>query len=93
MELSAKVHDYLSYPGHRVFFAADIKHGYFAIPVHPDDRHYFAFTIPGLGSECLFNILHLLRLANNFFEPVIATLRSAIVQVDMESVISTYHMV
>ena len=49
MELASKVHDYLSDPRHGVFMQADIKHGYFAIPLHPDDRHLFAFTISGLG--------------------------------------------
>ena len=49
MELSSKVHDYLSDPRHKTFFQADIKHGYFSVILHPEDRHVFAFTIPGIG--------------------------------------------
>src|SRR5215469_630394 len=49
LELPSKVHDYLSDPRHKIYFYADIKHGYFAVQVHPDDRYLFAFTIPGIG--------------------------------------------
>lgn len=49
LELMSKVHDYLSDPRHKTFFQADIKHGYFSVVLHPDDRHLFAFTIPGIG--------------------------------------------
>jgi hypothetical protein len=31
------------------FFSADLKHAYLTIPMHPDDRHYFAFSISGIG--------------------------------------------
>lgn len=49
MELSSKVHDNLSDPRHRCLFAADLKHAYLTIPLHPDDRHFFSFTISGIG--------------------------------------------
>ena len=49
MELSSKVHDNLSDPRHACLFAADLKHAYHTIPLHKDDRHYFAFTISGIG--------------------------------------------
>ena len=49
MELSSKVHDNLADPRHKCLFAADLKHAYLTIPLHPDDRHYFAFTISGIG--------------------------------------------
>lgn len=49
MELANKVHEFLSVPSHGVFIHFDIKHGYWAVEVHPDDRHFLAFTIPGLG--------------------------------------------
>lgn len=49
MELSAKVHDNLSDPRHKCLFAADIKYAYHTIPLHEDDRHFFAFTISGIG--------------------------------------------
>ena len=49
LELSSKVHDNLSNPNHGCLFAADLKHAYLTIPLHPDDRHYFAFTISGIG--------------------------------------------
>ena len=46
--MSSKVHDNLSDPRHRCFFAADLKHAYLTIPLHPEDRHFFAFTISGI---------------------------------------------
>ena len=49
LELSSKVHDNLSNPRHKCLFAADLKHAYLTIPLHPADRHYFAFTISGIG--------------------------------------------
>ena len=49
LELVSKVHDYLSDPRHGVYMQADMTHGYYLISLHPDDRHYFAFTIPGIG--------------------------------------------
>lgn len=49
VELMSRCHDYLGHPGHKRFHKADLKHGYWAILVHPHDRHYFAFTIPGIG--------------------------------------------
>jgi hypothetical protein len=49
VELMSRVHDYLGHPTHRFFHKLDLKHGYWSISVHPEDRHYFAFTIPGIG--------------------------------------------
>ena len=49
MGLSSSVHDYLAHPRHALFFRADMKYGYFGVLLHPDDRHYFAFTVPGYG--------------------------------------------
>ena len=49
MELTYKVHDSLSDPRHGYLFAADLKHAYLTIPLHLDDRHYFAFTISSIG--------------------------------------------
>lgn len=49
MELSSRVHDSLPDPRHGCFFSADLKHAYFGISLHPDDRHVFAFTIQGIG--------------------------------------------
>lgn len=49
LELSSKVHDHLSNPCHGCLFSADLKHAYLTIPLHPDDRHYFAFTMSGIG--------------------------------------------
>ena len=37
MELSSKVHSFLSHPGHTVFSQFDIKHEYWAVEVHPED--------------------------------------------------------
>ena len=49
MERAPKVHDYLGNPLHRCLFKADLKHVYFKVELHPDDRHIFAFTVPGFG--------------------------------------------
>lgn len=49
VELSSKVHDHLSNPSHGCLFKADLKHAYLTVPLHPDDRQYFAFTISGIG--------------------------------------------
>lgn len=49
LEMSSKVHDHLSNPQHGCLFSADLKHAYLTIPLHRDDRHYFAFTISGIG--------------------------------------------
>lgn len=49
LELMSRVHDHLGHPTHKFFHKLDLKHGYWAIRVHPEDRHLFAFTIPGIG--------------------------------------------
>jgi hypothetical protein len=49
MEVSKRVHDLLSNPRHGCFSQLDLKHGYWAIEIHLEDRHYLAFTVPGLG--------------------------------------------
>ena len=45
LELSSKIHDNLSNSRHRCLFAANLKHVYFIISFHSDDKHYFVFTI------------------------------------------------
>ena len=45
LELMSKVHNYLSDLRHKTFFQADIKHEYFSVILHSEDRHLFAFTI------------------------------------------------
>ena len=49
LELSSKVHDYLSDPRHQTFCQADLKHSYFAVKVALEDRHVLAFTILGIS--------------------------------------------
>ncbi|KAI0996301.1 hypothetical protein K3495_g11880, partial [Podosphaera aphanis] len=49
VELMSRCHDYLGHPEHKMFFKMDLKNGYWAISVHPEDRHYFAFSMPGMG--------------------------------------------
>lgn len=49
MELSLRVHNNLGVGSHRSYFSADMKHGYWGVLVHPEDRHYLAFHIPGVG--------------------------------------------
>ena len=49
MNLMSGCHDYLSNPRHGCYMVADLKHAYLLVEVHPEDRRFFAFTIPGLG--------------------------------------------
>lgn len=49
LELSSKDHDNLLDSRHCTLFVADLKHAYLTIELHPEDRHYFAFTILRLG--------------------------------------------
>lgn len=49
MELADRVHRQLGISSHRTYFSADMKHGYWGVLVHPEDRHYLAFHIPGIG--------------------------------------------
>ena len=49
VNFSSKVHDNLSDPRHGCLFSTDLKHAHFWIPMHPEDRVFFAFTIPGIG--------------------------------------------
>ena len=45
LELFNKIHDNLSNSRHRCLFATNLKHVYFTISFHFDDKHYFFFTI------------------------------------------------
>jgi len=45
LELSLKVYNNLSNPRYRNLIAVDLKYAYITIPLHPNDRYYFAFTI------------------------------------------------
>lgn len=47
-ELSSKVHNNLSDFCHKCLLVADLKHAYLTISLHPEDRHFFAFTISGI---------------------------------------------
>ena len=49
IEAAANVHNLLGIPSHQCLFSADTKHGYWAVNVHPDDHHYLAFHVPGIG--------------------------------------------
>lgn len=49
LQLTPRVHDYLSDPRHATFFVADLKHAYYSVGLHPEDRHYFAFYLPDVG--------------------------------------------
>ena len=49
MELATRVHNNLGRSSHRSLFSADMKHGYWGVAVHPEDRHYLSFHIPGIG--------------------------------------------
>lgn len=49
MKLMLACHNYLSDPRHGCYMTANLKHAYFIIEVHFEDRKFFAFTIFGLG--------------------------------------------
>ena len=49
LKMNLKIHDNLSDLYHQCFFSTDLKHVYLTIPLYPNDRHYFAFTISGKG--------------------------------------------
>ncbi|KAI0992935.1 hypothetical protein K3495_g15249, partial [Podosphaera aphanis] len=49
MVLLREVRDYLSDPRHSLFCQFDFKNAYWAISVHPDDRHILAFFVDGIG--------------------------------------------
>ncbi|KAI0994434.1 hypothetical protein K3495_g13748 [Podosphaera aphanis] len=51
VELMSRCHDYLGEPSHKMFFKLDLKNGYWVIMVHPDNRHLFAFSMPGMGQS------------------------------------------
>lgn len=45
LKLSSKIHDHLSNLKYECLFSTDLKHAYFIISLHLEDKHYFAFTI------------------------------------------------
>ena len=49
IELSSKVYDNLFNLRYYILFTADLKHAYLTIPLYPDNRHYFAFTISSIS--------------------------------------------
>ncbi|SMY30407.1 unnamed protein product [Zymoseptoria tritici ST99CH_1A5] len=49
MTLMQQNHDFLSRLTHQVYSSFDLKNGYWAVEIHPEDRHYLAFTVPALG--------------------------------------------
>ena len=48
MKLMSKCHDYFSDFRHGCYMTVDLKHAYFIVEVHSDDKKYFAFTISKL---------------------------------------------
>lgn len=49
MELAQDVHDYLERQEPTTYLQADLKHAYYSIVLHPEDRHIYAFTVPGFS--------------------------------------------
>jgi len=45
LELSLKIYNNLSNPRYRNLIAVDLEYAYITIPLHLDNRYYFAFTI------------------------------------------------
>ena len=54
MEAASTIHDLLNISSHQCLFLADIRHGYWAFNVHPDDKYYLIFHILGI-SQVLLN--------------------------------------
>ena len=50
IEVGINVHNLLSISSNKCLFCADIKHRYWAVNIHPDDRYYFAFHVLGMRS-------------------------------------------
>ena len=48
LKLFFRIHDILFNSFHECFFSADLKHAYFIINLHEDDRPLFAFIISGM---------------------------------------------
>ena len=48
IEAATIMHDLLSISSYQYLFLADIKHRYWAVNIHPNNRHYLAFHIPGI---------------------------------------------
>ena len=48
MKVTINMHNLLSIPSNKCLFSADIKHEYWVVNVHLDDRHYLVFHIPGI---------------------------------------------
>lgn len=49
LNLASKCHDFVSKPHHTTYSKLNLKHGYFAIELHPKHRQILAFTVPGIG--------------------------------------------
>lgn len=45
MEAAANVFNLLGILSHQRLFLANIKHGYWAVNINSDDRHYLAFYV------------------------------------------------
>jgi hypothetical protein len=57
MQLMSECHDYLSNLRHECFMIADLKHAYFMMYIHSNDRKYFAFIISELD-QLQFTRMH-----------------------------------
>jgi hypothetical protein len=49
LELTEEIHDFLSYLDHGCFIQLDLKHAFWSLPVHKDNRYIFAFIVLGIG--------------------------------------------
>jgi hypothetical protein len=57
MQLMIECHDYFFDSKHECFMIVDLKHAYFMIYIHSDDRKYFAFIISSLD-QLQFTRMH-----------------------------------
>lgn len=48
MPLISDCHDFLSHSSFQFFCQWDYKYSYWSIPLHPESRHYFAFTLTNM---------------------------------------------
>jgi len=78
------VHNFLSNPSYKLYFQFDIKHAYWSVPIHPDDRYLLAFSVPGMGQYQLTRMLQGERSASFTMTELMHIALGAILPLDPE---------